>query len=159
MRASPHPFLVTPTPATDVELDYRPFLILNIQKTMKTNSMPALFRRSFSALSLSVALLALAGAGCHKNDVAPPAAASGGVVVDLPKLQAAFRTGPQEARDITTSELPTDLRYMAYDKALAAMDKIAAVPNLTDAQKKVVSDVTDQIKQAAAAAAAPKPAQ
>ena len=94
----------------------------------------------------------LALTACKKAPPPPPPAA-GVVVIDLPGLQAAF---PKPSREIQLSLEATGfgLRYEDYNKALAELDKLANIPNLTAPQKKVVSEVTEQVKKAAASRSA-----
>ena len=42
------------------------------------------------------------------------------------------------------------VRYGDYNKALAELDKLANNASLTEPQKKIVSEVTEQVKKAAA---------
>ncbi len=102
-------------------------------------------------------MLVLAGGlaltGCGKQ--APPAPAPMGVTVDIPKLQQAFAAaGP----DLQTalSEVSMGMRYGDYTRAFTGLDKLANAPGITDAQKKIVGEVTEQMKALASKAAAPK---
>ena len=94
----------------------------------------------------------LALAGCGKSDKAgagPPKA-------DLSKLQRAFPAPtPQMQQCLTT--IATGFRYGQYADAFAALDKLAADPSATEAQKKAVAEFTEQLKKMAAGAA-PAPA-
>jgi hypothetical protein len=99
---------------------------------------------------LLVVMLALAGCG---KAPPPPPPTSAGVTIDLPKLQAAFSSPSSEMR-VPLDEVAFGLRYDDYNKSLAALAKLASAPNLTEPQKKVINDVTEQVKAAAAAAAA-----
>jgi hypothetical protein len=47
------------------------------------------------------------------------------------------------------------IRYSQFPKALAELDKLAAHPKLTEAQKKVVQDLREQTSQALAKAPPP----
>ena len=97
----------------------------------------------------------LALAGCSKPKAEAPKV--GQVTVDIPKLQAAFASATPELQG-TVGEVFRAFRYGEYPVVLANLDRLAQAPGLTDAQKKTVSDVTEQMKQVAAAAPA-RPAQ
>jgi hypothetical protein len=76
------------------------------------------------------------------------------VKVDLPKLREAFVGASPEAQT-SINEIGSAIRYGMYPKALPELAKLAASPNLTEPQKKVVEEVTAQVKQLAAAAPPP----
>lgn len=101
---------------------------------------------------LFVGLLALAGCGKEQSKV--PVVA--GVAVDLPKLESAFATASAEIQNIVP-EVAMGVRYNDYPRAYAALAKLDSAPGLTEAQKKAVAEVTEQIKQLASKPAA-KPA-
>ncbi len=96
---------------------------------------------------LTVGVLALAGCG-KSNKPAPPAARVPGVV-DLAQLQMAF---PAPTPEISTSfsKLGFATRYRQFEPALVELDKLSRLPNLTEAQKKAVDEVIEQVKQALA---------
>lgn len=50
-----------------------------------------------------------------------------------------------------------NIRYGQYDQALAELQKLGAVPTLTEPQKKLVNDLVEQVKQLAAKAPAKPP--
>jgi hypothetical protein len=90
-------------------------------------------------------------AGCGKSDSAgdrgiPPA-------MDLPKFQQAFPS-PTPEQQANIAKVSEGVRYGLYPNALAALDKLAADPALTEAQKKAVSDLVAGVKQTMAKAAA-----
>ncbi len=95
---------------------------------------------------------ALAPVGCGKKDAGSsgqPAALS----IDVPKLRDAFATAGPDVKPLA-DEAVRNIRYGNYAKAQEALEKLAAASGLTDAQKQVVTDVTAQVKQMAARAAA-----
>jgi len=97
-------------------------------------------------------------AGCGKPKVAGPQPMQvNGVKVDLPKMQAAFPLDKPEFADCI-NKTRMCIRYGKYAEALPELDKLAATPGLTDAQKAVVNEVIEQMKQVAAKAP-PRPAQ
>jgi hypothetical protein len=105
-------------------------------------------------LFLLAGVLALAGCGKEK----PKAPVKQGVTVDLPKLRAAFATASPELQT-AVSEVAMGLRYSEYPRAFAGLDTLANTPGLTEPQKKIVGEVTAQVKEVASkAAASPEPA-
>lgn len=115
----------------------------NGNKLMKTTNWMILF------------LLAggLALAGCDKPK--PPATVQQGVTIDLPKLKEAFATASSPELQTAVADVARGCRYGEYSTSLAALAKLASDPGLTEPQKKIVSEVTEQIKQLAAKAPAP----
>ena len=76
--------------------------------------------------------------------------------IDLPKFQQAFPS-PTPEQQGTLAKVLEGTRYGLYPQALAALDKLAADPTLTEPQKKAVSDLIAGIKQTMAKAPAPPP--
>jgi predicted small lipoprotein YifL len=95
----------------------------------------------------------LALAGCGKKAPPPPPSVEG-VTVDLPKLREAFATATPDLQT-AISQTTMCVRYGEYSRALDALGKLAAAPNLTDPQKKIVNEVTAQIKELASKVPAP----
>jgi hypothetical protein len=90
----------------------------------------------------------LAFTGCGKK--APPAPAAydiNGVKVDVPALQAAFSGTPNADIQAAINDVSSDLRYGQYMKAMQGLDKVSTNPALTDPQKKIVTQVMDQLKE------------
>jgi hypothetical protein len=105
---------------------------------------------------LGAALLVFGG--CKKADKIPDSQEVNGVTIDMPKLQQTFAdTTNDEVRRLVT-EAAFGLRYGDYMKSMMALDKLSSQPGLTDAQKKVISDVIEQEKKLSGAAA-PAPTQ
>jgi butyrate kinase len=77
--------------------------------------------------------------------------------VDVTDLRAAF---PNAAPEITSSldKIRFSARYRKFDVSLAELDKLAQVPDLTEAQKKAVNDAIEKVKAAISAMPA-QPAQ
>jgi hypothetical protein len=97
---------------------------------------------------LSVLLAgAFALAGCGKSDQGRPQALP--PAIDMPKFQQAF-SSPTPAQQSTLEKVNEGVRYGMYPDALAALDKLASDPALTEPQKKAVSDLIQGIKQAMA---------
>ena len=105
-----------------------------------------------------VAATVIVSAGCSKSQKTPPAPEFQGVQVDLPKLTAAFENSSQELK-VAATQVSFNVRYQKYEDALMGLDKLVNDPNVTDAQKKVVNEVIDQVKKLAGAAPAGAPAQ
>ncbi len=103
-------------------------------------------------------LVAVAGAGCKKQAGVSKTPTYNSVQVDMPKLAAALATAGQDVLS-DLNHVKYGLRYKRYPEALEALDKIKDNPKLTDEQKKVVSEVSEQIKQVAEKAVEAKPAQ
>jgi len=99
---------------------------------------------------LAAGALALAGCGKSAADN-PPGIVLNGVNVDTPKLQAALATAKPDVLN-NLPKVSFGMRYGDYPGALAALQKIADDPSLTDAQKKLANQVLEQLKQAIAKA-------
>jgi len=99
---------------------------------------------------LLAGVLALVGCGKEK----PPAPVLQGVTIDVPKLREAFATASPELQT-AVSEVAMGARYSDYTSAFNALAKLDSAPGLTDAQKKVVAEVTDQVKQLASKSTRP----
>jgi hypothetical protein len=104
---------------------------------------------------LAAGLLALAG--CGESQKGPQPMVINGVKVDLPKLRQAM---PAENLELQKSlnTLSISIRYGQYAEAVAGLEKLANNAALTEPQKKVVTEVVEQLKQVISQAPA-KPAQ
>jgi hypothetical protein len=102
---------------------------------------------------LSVCLVAFAS--CKKSDqpVAPNTEFSG-VRVDWPKLDTEFAGSDQELQKAASLAV-RHIRYAQFPEAVADLERLSDDPKLTEAQKKLVSDLLEQTKQAMAKAPAP----
>lgn len=96
---------------------------------------------------------ALALAGCGKPS-SPPAPVQQGVAIDVQKLRASFASASPELQ-AGVAQATSFIRYGQYSQALTALAKVADDPSLTQPQKDIVSQVTEQVKQAASKVAAP----
>ena len=92
----------------------------------------------------------LALAGCGK----PASTQVQGTIaaMDIPKFQQAFPS-PTPAQQSSIDKVRMGVRYGTYPDALAALDKLASDPSLTEPQKKAVSDLIEGVKQTLAKAA------
>ncbi len=101
--------------------------------------------------ALLLVLLGLAGCGKPKPTSLPPATANG-ATLDMQALAQALASSPSPEVKAAFGDFYSQLRYSQYGQANADLDKIAADPSLTEAQKKAVADAKEQLKQMAAAA-------
>jgi hypothetical protein len=108
---------------------------------------------NWMTMCLLVGALSLTGCGKPK----PADMVVAGVTVDLPKLREAFATASPELQT-AVSEVGMGVRYSDYARALASLEKLVNTPGLTDPQKKIANEVTEQVKAMASKATAP-PAQ
>ena len=92
----------------------------------------------------------LALAGCGKEEK-PVALVADGVTVDLPKLKEAFAAAAPEVQTSVT-EVAMGIRYTDYPRCFTALAKLETAPGITEPQKKMVSQVAEQLKQAASKA-------
>ncbi len=112
--------------------------------------------RAILCIPTALAIGLLAGAGCKKAEDRPgPTPVYYGVKVDLPKLDAALANASQDVQ-ATAAQVKQSLRYAQFPQSLAALGKLAANPTLTETQKKVVNDLTEQIKQVIANSSPPR---
>lgn len=75
-----------------------------------------------------------------------PPVALNGVSIDLPKLQ---QTCGQSMRE-SVDKVRLSIRYADCRTALAELAKLANNPDISEAQKKTINDVSEQVKQALA---------
>jgi hypothetical protein len=85
----------------------------------------------------------IAVAGCHKSDTPSTGSVQ---TIDASRLRPAFSSATPEVR-ATVDEVMTSLQLSNPAKALAELEKLANNPSLTEPQKKVVSDLMEQIKK------------
>jgi len=70
------------------------------------------------------------------------------VPIDLPALRQSLEAAGIDAQH-ALSRVSYTLRYGRYLDALAALDGLKGMPDLTDAQKQVIDRVSGQVRQAA----------
>ena len=102
---------------------------------------------TWMVMILLAGVLALAG-GCSKS--APKLQdwdEVNGVKVDMPKLQRALGPSADPKVQSSTSIIVVRFKGGEYATVLAELNKLASNPNLTEAQKQTVLDVTEQTKQ------------
>jgi Flp pilus assembly protein TadG len=105
--------------------------------------------KTLRSLALTLAAAALALAACSKTSKAPATMDYQGVKVDLPKLQTMLETNTNTEVQNQLTQVSFGMRYGDYTKALMALDQLAHNDAVTPEQKKVVSEVFDQVKQVA----------
>ena len=94
---------------------------------------------------LVIGLLALVG--CKKAEqAAGPTTEFHGVKVDVPKLDSEFTNASQDVQD-RVSVIKRFFRYGQFPRAVSELDQLSKMPNLTESQKKLVSDLIEQTKQ------------
>ncbi len=87
----------------------------------------------------------LAAAGCGKSQqTATPKSTN--QIIDATHFRPAFESASPEIKSIV-NEAMMSIQGSDYDTTVAKLDKLAALPDLTDAQKKVVADLSDQVKK------------
>jgi len=114
--------------------------------------------RDMKVHKVAYALLAvclLAFSGCKKSDQsAAPNTEFNGVKVDWPKLDTGFGSTDPELQK-TVSLAIRHIRYSQFPDAVGDLERLSGDPKLTEPQKKVVTDLLEQAKQALAKAPAP----
>ena len=88
--------------------------------------------------------------GCGKSAKLQETQQVEGESVEMPKLQAAFANSTNAQLAGLVTEAASGLRYADYIKTMAALEQIASSPDATDAQKKIVTNVMEQVKKLAA---------
>jgi outer membrane murein-binding lipoprotein Lpp len=110
------------------------------------------------ALTLVLVLLGIclvACVGCKKSgNVAPAVTDFNGVKVDWTKLDTEFVNSDAQVY-AAASLAKRHIRYAQWPQALGVLEGLSANPQLTEAQKKVVSDLFEQTKLAFAQAPPP----
>jgi hypothetical protein len=99
-----------------------------------------------------LAFLMLLGA-CGKSseaDKLPPVELEG-VKVDTPRLMAEFVDASPELQRLVNDAV-TKVRYKQYLQAMMDLDQVLKSPSLNDKQKKLITQVLDQLKEVVAKA-------
>lgn len=109
-------------------------------------------------LALTTALL-LGTAGCKKAQSQTAAQDRYGIGVDWPKLDTEFRDNSDPNVQATVDSIKRSILYHQYPQAVAGLEKLSGNPTLSEAQKKLLTDLRDQTQQVIAKAASPQPAQ
>jgi len=96
--------------------------------------------------------LVVGASGCKKKQeqrAATTPMVIEGVSVDLPKLSSLIEASGNADLQSAVGSVKMDLRYRQFEKALMDMEKLSGEATLNEEQKKVATDVLDQIKQVA----------
>jgi hypothetical protein len=96
---------------------------------------------------LALSLLPLVGCGKSGSSTTSTGEVQ---VIDASKFRPAFETAPPDIKAIVDNVMMS-IQGSMYKDALAGLDKLANTPTLTEAQKKVVASLTEQVKKKAAA--------
>lgn len=111
-------------------------------------------RMQWSLAVMAAATLGLAG--CSKKEEPPPENVQvNGVSVDMPKLRDAFSSSTNQDLRKILFDVDQHFRYGDYLKCMMALDELSNQPGVTESQKKIVTDVIEQVKKLAANAPAP----
>lgn len=86
---------------------------------------------------------------CKKEQPQGPPQTYYGVQVDWPKLNATFTNASQDVQTSVAS-VKRNFRYGLFPQALMELDKLSKNPQLTEPQKKLLSDLIEQTKQVVA---------
>lgn len=88
---------------------------------------------------------ALAFAGCGKSD--QPVIADGTVqAIDATKFRPAFSSASPEIKAIVDNVMMS-IQASLYQDAVTGLARLAGRPDLSETQKKVVADLTEQVKR------------
>jgi len=107
---------------------------------------------------MCLAFLVVLGA-CSKSSEADklPSMEFEGVKVDTPQLMAAFVEASPELQK-PVSDAVTNMRYRKYLEAMKGLDAVLKSPGLNEQQKKLLTQVLDQLKEVLGKAS-PRPGQ
>ena len=97
---------------------------------------------------IMICLLAVAFApvGCSKKD-SSQAGQQQAVTLDVPKLRNAFASASPELKALSDQAIGLIEFGRSYSQGLGILDQLANAPGVTEDQKKVVAEVTDQVKK------------
>ena len=105
---------------------------------------------------LGLAILGVAG--CHKQQTPQDSLVANGVSVSMPRLQQTFASSTNDQVRKLLFDADQGFRYGDYPKAAAAVEQLSTNPDVTEDQKKVASEVLEQLKKLAGATSPPAPA-
>ena len=99
------------------------------------------------AVAIMTGALLFAGCGKSRNqqEQGPPPMEMRGVKVDLPKLQQILPADKPELK-AAVSRVTMALRYAQFANAITELEKLSTA-DLTEPQKKVVTNVLGQVKE------------
>lgn len=67
-------------------------------------------------------------------------------IIDATHFRPAFESASPEIKSIV-NEVMMSIQGSDYNATVAKLDKLAALPDLTEAQKKAVADLSEQVKK------------
>jgi len=100
------------------------------------------------------ATIVVALAGCSKSSKPSGTQQVDGISIDMPKLGQSFSATTNAEALRLLSEATMGLRYRDYPKSMMALEELSKLPDITEAQKKMVADVFEQEKKLANSAPA-----
>ena len=101
--------------------------------------------KTFRGVTWLVVAWGFFAAGCGKSK-APPPPEYNQVTVDVPKFMQTFQGAAPEVMQ-SVNNVQRNLRYGDYTKALMSLDELSNNPAVTAPQKKVVSELIEQVKK------------
>src|SRR5689334_8865804 len=108
--------------------------------------------RTYNAVMSLLAAACLAGVvGCKKAEVVAPVTEYNGIKIDWPKLDSEFANASPELQG-NAQLAKRYIRYSLFPRAMIELDKLANTPGLNESQKKAVTDLMEQTKEALAKA-------
>jgi hypothetical protein len=112
-------------------------------------------------LLAGMAAVTLVVTGCKKDQSLPTDTVQvNGVSVDMPKLMTAFSASTNSELRKTIFEVDQGFRYRDYVRCLMALEQLSNAPDIDANQKKIVGEVSEQVKKLAnAPAPTPPPGQ
>ena len=98
-----------------------------------------------------------ASAGCKKSpppvEIPPPMVVEG-IKVDLPRLMNSVIVSGNAKAQAAVRDVQGFFRYGQYEKAMTGLDKIAKGSTLNEEQKKLATEVVEELRQVVAKAGA-----
>ena len=98
-----------------------------------------------------------AAAGCKKSQTVaeiPPPMVVEGINVDFPRLMDSVVVSGSAKAQAAVREVQGFFRYGQYEKAMTSLDKIAKGSSLNEEQKKLATEVVEELRQVVAKAGA-----
>lgn len=96
--------------------------------------------------------------GCKKPQSQAAPQDRYGIGIDWPRLDSDFRDSEPGVQGAVAS-IKRSILYHQFPQAIAALDRLASNPSLSDSQKKTVNDLRDQAQQVMSKAASAQSAQ
>ena len=109
-------------------------------------------KRTISLVAVAVAVAAFF-TGCNKSSETPPGTPPP-QAINATEFRPAFATASPEIK-AAADQVMMNIQSSMFQEALSGLAKLSANPALTEAQKKSVADLTEQVKKKIAAIAAP----